>query len=57
MHHGFNNKFIIAMGTWLKFQKHQKNINLFILISMIINLYIRRILDIIRNKCKKIFLL
>ena len=49
-----NNKFIKTMEIWSKFWKHKK-INLFILIPRIMNLYIKYIPDIKRNKCKNIF--
>ena len=42
MHHGFNNKIIKVMGTYLKFQKYQQSICLFLILEFI-NLHVRRI--------------
>jgi hypothetical protein len=46
MHFGFNNQFIKVMRTWPIFQKFQKNYFVFLLISEITNLYVKRTLDI-----------
>jgi hypothetical protein len=50
MHHGFDKRFIKAMGIFPKFQKNQ----CLFLISRIMKLYIRCILGIKRNKIQKI---
>ena len=52
MHFGFNNQFIKVMRTWPIFQKNQKKIFCFVLMSGITNLYVKRIPDI-----KKVVLL
>jgi len=46
MHFGFNNQFIKVTRTWPIFQKFQKNYFCFLLISRIMNLYVKRIPDI-----------
>jgi hypothetical protein len=52
MHFGFNNQFIKVTRIWPIFQNFQKIYIFFVLVSGIMNLYVKRILDI-----KKIFLL
>lgn len=54
MDYGFYNKFIKAMTICSKFQKHL-NINLFIFNIKDYELIQRRILNIKRNKCRKIY--
>jgi hypothetical protein len=46
MHFGFNNQFIKVTRTWLILQKIQKKIFCFVLISEIMNLYVKCIPDI-----------
>ena len=46
MHFGFNNQFIKVMRTWPIFQKFQKNYFVFLLISKITNVYVKRTPDI-----------
>jgi len=42
MHFGFNNQFIKVMRTWSIFQKYPKKLFCFLLISGIMNLYVKR---------------
>ena len=46
MHFGFNNQFIKVTRTWPKFQKNPKKIFCLVLMYGIMNLYVKRILDI-----------
>jgi hypothetical protein len=46
MHFGFNNQFIKVKRTLAKISKITKNLFCFVLISGIINLYVKRIPDI-----------
>jgi hypothetical protein len=46
MHFGFNNQFIKAMRTRPIFQKNTQKICCFVLVSMIMNLYVKRTPDI-----------
>ena len=46
MYFGFNNQFITVTRTRLIFQKFQKKLFCFLLISRVMILYVRRILDI-----------
>ena len=50
MHHKFNNKYIKTMETQTKFLKHKKKTICLFLISMIMNLYVKRTKNIKRNK-------
>jgi hypothetical protein len=46
MYFGFNNQFIKVMRTRPIFQKNTQKICYFVLVSMIMNLYVKRTLDI-----------